>query len=212
VTHDAPVRVGIALLLAATAAGLSAGAARANGDPASDVLPFSNVYFSTTDPKSTDAGRDLLTITGVAAKKKRPVKVAVISMPSDLGLIQSVWQKPQMYSEFLGKELFQFARYTGTTLIVMPNGYGVYGPSAAKGKPALVRLPKPNTQDLEKLGRAGATAVRRVAAANGVVLPAPSAGGSSGTPAWAIAAAALGGVAVVGGLVFLGLRRWLLAS
>lgn len=205
------VKVGIALVLAAATAALSAGAARANGDPASDVLPFSTVYFSIKNPQSAASGRDLLKITQVAAKKKHPIRVAVIAMPSDLGLIQSLWLKPQPYAEFLGKELFQFARYKGTTLIVMPNGYGVYGPLAGKGKPALARLPKPGTSDLDKLGVHAATATRRIAAANGVALPPPSSD-SSGTPSWVIVVAALGGAALVGGLVFLGLRRWLLAT
>lgn len=205
------MRIGIALLLAALAAALSAGEARANGDPASDVLPFTTVYFSIKEPKSYASGRDLVKITQIAAKKKRPIRVAVIAMPGDLGLIQSLWQKPQPYAEFLGKELFQFARYKGTTLVVMPNGYGVYGPLAGKGKPALARLPKPGTSDLDKLGEHAATATRRVAAANGVVLPPPGSSGSSGTPSWVIATAALGGVALVGGLVFVALRRWLLA-
>jgi hypothetical protein len=207
------VRFGIALALAAATAALCAGAARANGDPASDVLPFSTVYFSIKEPKSYASGRDLVRITQIAAKKKRPIRVAVIAMPSDLGLIQSLWQKPQPYAEFLGKELFQFARYKGTTLVVMPNGYGVYGPLAGKGKPALARLPKPGTSDLDKLGEHAATATRRAAAANGVVLPPPSSSssGSSGTPSWVIAAAALGGAVLVGGLVFVALRRWLLA-
>lgn len=204
------VRAGIVLGLAAATATLYAAGARANGDPASDVLPFSTVYFSVKDPQSSASGRDLVTITQAAAKQKHPIRVAVIAMPSDLGLIQSLWQKPQPYAEFLGKELVQFARYRGTTLIAMPNGYGVYGPLAAKGGPALARLPKPGTSDLDKLGEDAATATRRVAAANGDVLPPPSSG-SSGTPTWVIAAAALGGVVVVGGLVFLGLRRWLLA-
>jgi hypothetical protein len=204
------VKLGLALLLAAVLAAAVAGSARANGDPASDVLPFSTVYFSLKNPQSSASGRDLLNITKVAAKKNHPIRVAVIAMPSDLGLIQSLWMKPQPYAEFLGKELFQFARYKGTTLIAMPNGYGVYGPLAAKGRPALARLPKPGTSDLDKLGKNAATATRRVAAANGDVLPPPSSG-ASGTPTWAIAAAALGGVALVGGLVFLGLRRWLLA-
>jgi hypothetical protein len=204
------VQVGIAVVLAAATAALSAGWARANGDPASDVLPFSTVYFSIKNPQSSASGRDLLKITQAAAKKKHPVRVAVIAMPGDLGLIQSLWQKPQPYAEFLGKELFQFARYKGTTLIVMPNGYGVYGPLAGKGRPALARLPKPGTSDLDKLGEDAATATRRVAAANGIVLPPPSSD-SSDTPKWAIAAAALGGIALVVGLVFLGLRRWLLA-
>jgi hypothetical protein len=212
VIDDAGVKLGIALLLLAlAAAALCAGEARANGDPASDVLPFSTVYFSLKNPQSAASGRDLLKITQVAAKKKQPIRVAVIAMPSDLGLIQSIWLKPQTYAEFLGKELFQFARYKGTTLIVMPNGYGVYGPLAGKGRPALDRLPKPGTSDLDKLGEHAATATRRVAAANGFVLPPPSRG-SSGTPTWAVLAAGVGGAALVAGVVFLGLRRWLLAD
>ena len=204
------MKLGLALLLAAVLAAVVIGSARANGDPASDVLPFSTVYFSIKNPQSAASGRDLVKITQITAKKKHPIRVAVIAMPSDLGLIQSMWRRPQMYAHFLGAELFQFARYKGTTLIAMPNGYGVYGPLAGKGRPALARLPKPGTSDLDKLGEDAATATRRVSAANGDVLPPPSSS-SSGTPTWAIAAAALGGVALVGGLVFFALRRWLLA-
>ena len=203
------MRLGIALLLAAVAAGLCAAGARANGDPASDVLPFTTVFLSIKNPNTSPAGRALLAETKATAKKKLPIRVAVISQPSDLGLIQSLWQKPQSYAEFLGKELFQFAHYTGTTLIAMPNGYGVYGPDAAKGRPALARLPKPNTNDLERLGEDAALAVRKVAAANGYVLPVPSEGGS-GTSGWVIILAALGGAAVVAGTLFVALRRWLL--
>jgi hypothetical protein len=203
------VRLGLALLLAAAAAGVVAARAGANGDPASDVLPFSNVFLSIEDPRTSPAGRDLLAQTKAAATQKRLIKVAVISQPSDLGLIQSLWQKPQTYAEFLGKELVSFGHYNGTLIVSMPNGYGINGPNAAKGKPVLARLPKPNTNDLEKLGEATAVATRRVAAANGYVLPAPSDGGS-GTSAWIIILAALGGAAVIGGAVFLALRRWLM--
>lgn len=202
------MKFAISLLLALAAAGVVAAGAGANGDPASDVLPFSNVFLSIQDPRSSPAGRDLLAQTQAAAKKKRPIKVAVISQPSDLGLIQSLWQKPQTYAEFLGKELVQFGHYNGTLVVSMPNGYGINGPDAAKGKPVLARLPKPNTNDLEKLGEDTAVAVRKVALANGYVLPAPSDGGSSGS-AWLIILAALGGAAVIGGAVFLALRRWL---
>ena len=65
------MRFGVALLLAAVAAGHVAGDARANGDPASDVLPFSNVFLSINDPRTSTAGRDLLTQTQAAAKLKR---------------------------------------------------------------------------------------------------------------------------------------------
>ena len=203
------MKFGIALLLAAVAAGLLAAGAEANGDPASDVLPFSNVFLSIKDPRTSPAGQDLLAETQAAAKKKRPIKVAVISQPSDLGLIQSLWRKPQTYSEFLGKELFQFGRYRGTLVVSMPNGFGVYGPGAARGKPVLGRLPKPNTNDLEQLGKKTAAAVRQVAVANGYVLPASSNSGR-GTSGWVIILAALGGAAIVAGTIFLALRRWLL--
>jgi hypothetical protein len=203
------VRFALALLLAVVTAGAVAAGAGANGDPASDVLPFSNVFLSIKDPRTSPAGRDLLAETQAAAKKKRPIKVAVISEPSDLGLIQSLWQKPQTYAEFLGKELASFGHYNGTLIVSMPNGYGINGPDAAKGKPILARLPKPNTNDLEKLGEDTAVAVKKVAAANGYILPAPSGGGSS-TSAWVIILAALGGAAIIGGAVFLALRRWLM--
>ncbi len=203
------MRLRIALLLAVVAASVSAAAAQANGDPASDTLPFSNVYFSITDPRTSSVGRDLLAVTAAAAKQKRPIRVAVIAQPSDLGLIQGLWQKPQPYAQFLGKELFQFARYTGTTLIVMPNGYGVYGPDAAKGRPALARLPKPGTSELGQLGKDAATATRKVASANGYTLPASS-DDSSGTSGWLIVLAALGGAALIAAAGFFALRRWLL--
>jgi hypothetical protein len=207
-----PVRLRIALLLAGLAAAVSAGGALANGDPASDVLPFSNVYLSIVDPRSSSAGRDLLAATAAAAKQKRPIKVAVIAQPSDLGLIGSMWQKPQTYAKFLGMELFQFAHYRGTTLIAMPNGYGVYGPDAAKGRPALARLPKPGTGDLEQLGRDAGSATRKVAAANGYVLPAASSDNGSGRSGWLIVLAALGGAALIAAAAFVALRHWLLKT
>ena len=92
---------------------------------------------------------------------------------------------------------------------MLVRGFGVNGPDAAKGKPALARLAKPNTNDLERLGQDTTIAVRRVAAANGYILPASSDGGS-GASAWVIILAALGGSAVIAGGLFLALRRWLL--
>jgi hypothetical protein len=202
------VKLACATLLAVLVAAAAASAGQANGDPASDVLPFTMVYLSIQEPKTSSAGRDLLAVTTAAAKKRQPVRVAVIANKSDLGLIQSLWLKPQAYSEFLGKELFQFAHYDGTLLVAMPNGYGIYGPQSGKGKPALAKLPKPGTGDLEDLGGDAADAVRAVASANGYTVPAKSS--SSGIPAWAIVLGALGGAALIAGIGFFALRRWLL--
>jgi hypothetical protein len=202
------VKLAGATLLAAALAAAVASTGRANGDPASDVLPFTPVYLSIQDPKTSAAGRDLLAVTTAAAKKRQPIRVAVISSKSDLGLIQSMWLRPQAYSEFLGKELLNFGRYSGTLVVAMPNGYGIYGPQAGKGKAALAKLPKPGTGDLERLGEDAADGVRAVARVNGYTLPARPTG--SGIPAWAIVLGALGGAALIAGITFVALRRWLL--
>lgn len=197
--------------MVAVAACVLAPQARANGDPASDFLPLTNVFLSLKQPKQYSSGRELLALTADAKKKRFPIKVAVISAPGDLGLIQSLWQKPQAYAKFLGQELIAFARYRGTLIVTMPNGFGVNGPGAtAVGKRALAALPKPNTSDLDKLGDATATAVERVARANGHDLPAASSGSGSGTPAWVIILAAAGGAILIAGAIFVALRRWLL--
>ena len=198
-----------AALLVAVLAAVAAGNARANGDPASDVLPFNNVFLSSDNPASSQAGRDLLFLTSTATKKKFPIRVAVIYQPSDLGLIQSLWRKPQPYANFLGKELIAFGRYHGTLVVAMPNGFGVFGPGKTPAaRRALAALPQPGNGSLDDLGKATAVAVERVAASNGHQLPAP-ASHSSGRPAWVIPLVLLAGAAVLALVAFLGLRRWL---
>ena len=201
-----------ALLVAALVASVVAAEARANGDPASDVLPFTTVFLSAQRPSGSQSGRDLVFLTKDAVKKKLPIRVAVIYQPSDLGLIQSLWKQPQPYANFLGKELISFGRYRGTLVVAMPNGFGVFGPgSTPRAKAALAALPKPGNGSLDDLGAATVTAVQKVAAANGHSLAAPPAHGGSGTPTWLIVLAVLAGAAVVAGALFFGLRRWLMS-
>ena len=197
-----------AVLLAVVAAGVAVSGARANGDPASDVLPFATVYFAGQNPDLTASGRDLLFVTH-AAKKRFPIRVAVIYQPSDLGLIQSLWKRPQPYAKFLGKELIAFGRYHGTLVVAMPNGFGVFGPGATpKGKRALGPVAAPGNVGLDTFGAATVQAVRTVAAANGHPLPAP-ASHSSSSHSWLILLAILCGTALVAAVVFAVLRRWL---
>jgi hypothetical protein len=197
------------IVLAALVSALAVPAAWANGDPASDILPFKTVFLSSQEPGSTQSGQDLLALTALAAKKKHPIRVAVIYQQADLGLIQSLWRKPQTYANFLGKELVTFGRYHGTLLVAMPNGYGLFGPGAtAKAKRRLAGS-QPGNGSLEDLGAKSATAVVALAAANGVTLPAPKHG--SGTPAWLIVLGVLAGAALLAGATFLALRRWLTA-
>lgn len=203
------MRLPLALLLALAVLAAVVGDARANGDPASDVLPFSNVFLSTQNPKSSDAGKELEAITAEAAKKKFPIRVAAIAAPSDLGLIQSLWQKPQRYANFLGRELIAFGRYHGTLVVAMPNGYGVFGPGAIpKAKRALAAQRAVGFGTVDDLGNAAADAVRRVGATNGHPLTA-TAKSSGGTSSLLIVGVALGAAAFVAGGLFFALRRWL---
>src|SRR3954469_18729244 len=105
-----------ALCLAAPAAAL------ANGDPASDVLLQSKVYFP-TQRVTVGAATQLKQIVAKANAKGYPVRVALIKDETDLGTVPNLLNQPQKYAEFLGPEI-RFA-YKGDLLVVMPTGLGV---------------------------------------------------------------------------------------
>ena len=138
-------------LLLAVAAGVAAGTALANGDPASDVLPFKPVFLSAQDPESSPSGRELISLADEAKRKRFPIRIAVIYQASDLGLIRSYWRKPQPYASFLGKELVTFGRYKGTLVVAMPNGFGVFGPGATPGAKAALTSALTRTFEQDRL-------------------------------------------------------------
>jgi hypothetical protein len=103
---------------------VSAVAAQADGDPASDWL-YTQKVFIPFDVKATKpAQRELITTVEGAWKQQFPIKVAVIGDAYDLGAVPSLWRKPQTYARFLGAELVFL--YKQRLLIVMPNGFGFY--------------------------------------------------------------------------------------
>jgi len=130
------VRISTAFALAVLALTLVAGAARADGDPASDVLYTDNVYLP-YDAPSASAATALKSAIEAAYAKHFRVKVAVIGNQVDLGAVPSLWGKPTQYAKFLGTELTTF--YVGPLLIVMPAGLGIYdgGRSTAAEKRVL---------------------------------------------------------------------------
>jgi len=160
----------LALLLVLTAS------AQADGDPASDVLVF-KAYFLPYAPRTpVDAEQQLNAATAAADRAGYPIRVAVISGPADLGIVPQYDGKPTDYAPFLGQEL-KFA-YKGGLLIVMDDGYGLYGIDDEKVKAALPALPKPASNDPKDLAIAGANAVVALATAAGKTLdlsaPAPA--------------------------------------
>ena len=115
-------------------------AALADGDPASDVLLGSNVFYPFDPPVSPSAQRTLNAVTAAAQKARVKVKVALIAAPTDLGVIPSLFGKPQEYADFLYREI----TFLGPQrlLVVMSDGYGTQGLTPAAQK-AVAALPNP---------------------------------------------------------------------
>lgn len=179
------VLVAVALLVTLTAslaAPLTPVTARADGDPASDVLLGQNVFYPYNPPVSSSVQTTLNDETTAAGKAHFPIKVALIGSPTDLGIIPELFGKPQKYANFLDQEIsFQGPQ---PLLVVMATGYGVQGMGPSAASTAAV-LAKPVTGQPNDLARAAITAVAKLASATGHPLAgvpgASSAGGSDGS-------------------------------
>jgi hypothetical protein len=203
-----------AVLLAAFAVAAFAGqGARADGDPASDVLVVQTIFlpFQAELPKPLQS--KLLQATLEAQKARYPIRVALITQPSDLGAVPSLYGKPQTYAKFLWQEL-SFV-YKGGVLIVMPNGLGFYDgrdPGASQTK---VLSGIPVGAGLNGMAATAINAVVGLAAAAGhklsvqnVAVPAKAGSGSgSGSDRLIIGGAAAGGVLLAAAAVIVRRRR-----
>src|SRR2546421_6354608 len=143
--------------------------ARADGDPASDVLASQTLFLPQDAGIPHGDQERLASLLNSAQRSGYRVRVALIATPSDLGSISELWRRPGSYARFLGQELSLV--YRGSLLVVMPNGFGVYhqGPPAA----GAVRLPAPGSP--ARLAAAALSAVQSLAAAAGHRLAAPTA-------------------------------------
>jgi hypothetical protein len=100
-----------------------------------------------------------------------PLRVALIASSADLGSVTELWRQPQSYADFLGDELSLV--YRGTLLVVMPDGFGLYGVngSFSPEQAALARV-GPAVAGAS-IGTAALLAVQHVAAAAGHPLSIP---------------------------------------
>jgi hypothetical protein len=175
------VRPALAAILAAVLLGVSLGAgaipgtARADGDPASDVLLGQDVFLPYS-PVSPAVQQRLYAAAAAARRAGYPIKIALIGAATDLGVVPSLFGKPAGYAQFLSAELAGVV--SGPVLVVMPAGFGL----AVQGKPrsitSLAGLPIAAGPD--GLGTAAVGATERLAAAAGHLLPAGTAGAGSG--------------------------------
>jgi hypothetical protein len=181
-------RTALAAALAAALLAVVAPPARADGDPASDVLLYQKVFKPYYGKVSNASVKELNRVVARAAKRGYTIRVALIGSRYDLGSVAVFWLKPAQYAKFLGQELGLTGLYRNRLLIVMPNGYGV----SRNGKPlpselaALRGLPTPQARG-QDVATAALTAVKRLAGKQGVKLavtipvakPVPRKGGDS---------------------------------
>jgi hypothetical protein len=123
------ILVGVAVMASILALLALGGAppALADGDPASDVL-VNTTLFNPIDSGIPFSTVDRLEgVLDLSAKAGFPIRVAIINSATDLGTVTSLWGKPPYeYAEYLWEELRNL--YDGQILVVMPNGFGLWGP------------------------------------------------------------------------------------
>jgi hypothetical protein len=188
----------ITLILACLAV---CGSARADADPASDVLYTDDVFLPFSTTVSPELARQLADATRAASAAGKPVRVALIAAPTDLGGIPSLFGKPTDYARFLGLEL-QFV-YTGRVLIVMPQGAALSERGRLVANAAVVRAAVGSGGD--GLARTAITLVRELTGTAPTPLHTKTivASAERGFPVWKsiVIAVAATFVLVLGGLV-----------
>lgn len=187
--------------------------AKADGDPASDMLLAQSVFYPFSPAVAAGLQKTLNAEAAAANRAHFPLKVALIDSPVDLGAIPTLFGKPQQYASFLDQEI-SFANTKDLLLVVMPAGYGVAG-LTPRATDAAASLPKPAGRQSDDLARAAFEAIPKLAAAAGHPIGAVSgasgtsktSGGGGGANPAGVAALAAGAVVVAGVVMWLRRRR-----
>jgi hypothetical protein len=147
----------------------------ADGDPASDVLLGTDVFYSYRPKASPGVETALEQALGSAAHAGAlRLKVAIIGAPEELGFEQQLWGQPQAYARFLDSEI-SFNQPV-PLLVVMPAGFGVMPETLARG---LAGVPVYARQKTDGLTRSAMLAVVALAREQGHAIATPSIAPSS---------------------------------
>jgi hypothetical protein len=159
------------ILVVALTAGWVPAAARADGDPASDVLVTQTLFLPWDAGVSASQQAQLTALLRESEHDGYPLRLALIASSSDLGSVTELWGQPQSYADFLGDELSLV--YRGTLLVVMPDGFGVYRLNGSLGPEQAALASMRAAVAGASLGTAALLAARHVAAAAGHPLSVP---------------------------------------
>jgi hypothetical protein len=156
----------VTALLCAAAALAAPAAARADGDPASDVLLFQDVYMPYFPAPSQAEAETLERLLREVKAKGYPMKVALIQTRGDLGAYPDLFGRPADYAELLSGEI-AFRVRNPHLLIVMAEG-GLAGRNLGpEAEDLLADIEIDAEAQSDGLVRAALEAVAAVASANG---------------------------------------------
>lgn len=191
---------------------IAAPTALADGDPASDLLASTTLFNPSNSGVSLGAQARLEAVLTASRRAGFPIRVALIASGSagDLGTVTSLWRQPRRYAYYLWYELKDV--YAGQVLVVMPGGFGLWGPRSG---PHAVMAPEQSVRATapgpgEQLAAAAISAVPLLARAAGHPIPAAklaaaervrtppeaSRAGSGGLSAGALVALAVGALLI----------------
>jgi hypothetical protein len=160
-------------------------AARADGDPASDVLLAQNAFFPYSPPVSPAMEAALNHAIAAAARGGLHLKVAIIGSSEDLGADPRFFGYPARYAHYLDREIsFNSIQ---PLLVVMPAGFA----TIAAGPPGALAGVSVDTKHASYgLTRSAILAVVALARAHGQPITMPSipayAAAGGGLPTWAL--------------------------
>ncbi len=153
------------------------GDARANGDPASDVLLSQDHYLPYAPPVQERLVTALEDVLERAREAGFPMKVALINTERDLGAYPQLFNSPQEYANLLTRGLATLNPHGDPVkdvhlLVVMPGGFGGNN-LGEKVDDALSGIAIQGEAQSDGLAKAAVEAVARLATANGHPVPVP---------------------------------------
>ncbi|MFL5845470.1 MAG: hypothetical protein ACJ762_12305 [Solirubrobacteraceae bacterium] len=151
----------ISVLVALTAPA----AARADGDPASDVLLFQDAYLPYFPQPTKAVAQTLTRLLAQVRADGYGMKVALIGSAGDLGAYPEMLGRPENYAKLLTGEI-AFRVKNPHLLIVMADG-GLAGRNLGPGQDVLDDIEIDPAAQTDGLIRAAIEAVAKIATANG---------------------------------------------